>query len=58
MKGSMSGDARVFNNIETRVIIKFFFLQCEAPKEIRAILTETLGENALSLPPPELDGLI
>ena len=54
----MSGDARVFNNIETRVIIKFFFLQCEAPKEIRAILTETLGENALSLPPPELDGLI
>jgi hypothetical protein len=24
-KGSMSGDARDFNNIETRAVIKFFF---------------------------------
>jgi len=24
LKGSMSGDARVFNNIETRAVIKFF----------------------------------
>jgi len=35
---------RDFNNIETRAIIKdFFFLQGKAPKEIHAILTETLG---------------
>jgi len=32
-------DARDFNNIETRDIIKFFFLQGKAPKEIHAILT-------------------
>jgi len=38
----MSGDARDFNNIETRVFIKVFFpLQGKAPKEIRAILIET-----------------
>ena len=37
-------DARDFNNIETRAIIKFFFsLQGKAPKEIHAILTETLA---------------
>jgi transposase len=37
----MSGDARDFNNK------KFFiyFLQGKAPKEIHAILTETLGEQ-------------
>jgi len=35
-------DARDFNNIETRAVIKFFFLQAKAPKEIHAILTETL----------------
>jgi len=35
-------DARDFNNIETRAVIKFFFLQGKAPKEIHAILTETL----------------
>jgi hypothetical protein len=35
-------DARDFNNIETRAIISFF-LQDKAPKEIRAILTETLA---------------
>jgi len=40
-------DARDFNNIETRVDIKFSFLQGKAPKEIHAILTETL---ACSLP--------
>jgi len=40
----MSGDARDFNNIETRTIIKFsFFLQGKAPKEIHAILKEILG---------------
>ena len=34
----MSGDARDFNNIETRAAIKFFFLLGKAPKEIHAIL--------------------
>ena len=36
-------DARGFNNIETRAVIKFVFLQGKAPKEIQAILTETLA---------------
>ena len=45
----MSGDVRDFNNMETRAVIKFFFfLQGKAPKEIQAILKETLGENAPS----------
>jgi len=48
LKGSMSGDARDFNNIETRAVIKFFFLQGKAPKEVLAILIETLGEHATS----------
>jgi len=48
-KGSKSEDARDFNNMETRALIKFFFfLQGKAPKEIRAILTETLGKHAPS----------
>ena len=46
LKRSMSGDARDFNNIETRAVIEtFFFLQGKAPKEIHAILTATLGET-------------
>jgi len=49
LKGSMSGDARDFNNIETRAVIKFFFsLQGKAPKEIHVILRETLGKHATS----------
>ena len=38
-------DARDFNNIEKRAVIKFFFifLQGKAPKEIHAILTEILA---------------
>ena len=36
-------DARDFGNIETRAVIKFFFFQGKAPKEIHAILTETLA---------------
>jgi transposase len=44
----MSGHAHDFNNIETRALIKFFFLQSKASKEIHAILTETLGEHAPS----------
>ena len=49
LKGSMPGDARDFNNMETRAVIKFFFfLQSKAPKEIHAILIERLGEHAPS----------
>jgi len=45
----MSGDARDFNNIETRAVSKLFSpLQGKAPKEIRVILSETLGEHAPS----------
>jgi hypothetical protein len=44
----MSGDARDFNNIETRALINFVSLKSKAPKEIHAILTETLGEHAPS----------
>jgi len=37
-------DARDFNNIETRTVIKLFlFLQGKTPKEIHDILTETLA---------------
>jgi len=38
----MSG-TRDFNKIETQAVIKFLFLQGKAPKEIHAILTETLA---------------
>jgi len=48
LKGSMSGDVRDFNNIKTQAVINFFFLQGKAPKEIHAILIETLGEHAPS----------
>jgi len=44
----MLGDARDFNSIETRAVIKYFFLQGKAKKEIHAILRETLGEHAPS----------
>jgi len=36
-------DERDFNNIETRAVFKLFSLQGKAPKEIHAILTETLA---------------
>jgi len=48
LKGSLSGDARDFNNIETRAIIIFFFLHGKATKEIEAILIEILGEHSMS----------
>jgi len=48
LKGSISGDVRKFNNIETRAVIKYFFLQGKAQKEIHTILTETLGGHAPS----------
>jgi len=38
LKASTSGDARDFNNIETRAVIKFLFLQGKVPKEIYVIL--------------------
>ena len=41
----MSGDARDFNNMETRAVIRFFFLQGKVPKEIHTFLTETLEEH-------------
>jgi len=46
----MSGDGRDFNNMEKRAVIRsfFFFWQGKVPKEIHAILTETLGEYASS----------
>ena len=47
LQGSMSGDARDFNNIETLALIHFF-LQGNALKEIHVILKETLGEHAPS----------
>jgi len=51
LKGGMSGEARDFNNMETRTVIKFFsHLQGKAPKKIYAILKETLGEHAPSYP--------
>jgi len=34
--------------METRAVIKFFFLQGKAPKEIHTILIETLEEHAPS----------
>ena len=43
----MSGDARDFNNIETRAV-RFFVLEGKTPKEIHTILTETLGEHVPS----------
>ena len=49
LKENVSGDACDFNNIETRAVIKFFFfLQGKAPKEIHAILRETLAQHAPS----------
>ena len=49
LKGNTLGDARDFNNIETRAVMKIFFpLQGKAPKEIHAVLKETLGEHAPS----------
>ena len=45
----MSSDARDFNNMETRAVIKFPHPpQGKAPKEIHAILTESLREHAPS----------
>jgi hypothetical protein len=45
----MSGDARDFNNMETRAVIKYF--SCKAPKEIHDVLKETLGDMHHLMPP-------
>jgi len=49
-------DARDCNDIETRAVIKFFFLQGKAPNKIHALLTETLAcflpARAKDLPAP------
>jgi hypothetical protein len=42
----MSGDARDSKNIEMWAVVTFFPLQVKAPKEIHAILIETLAEHA------------
>ena len=51
-------DGRDFNNIETRAIIKSPPLQDKAPKEIHAILTETLAcflpDRAMDFPAPRV----
>ena len=47
-KGSISHNARDFNNMETRAVNNYFPLQGKAPKEIHAFLKETLGEHAPS----------
>jgi len=48
-KEGMSGDARDFNNMETRDVIKLFFsCKSKVPKEINAVLTEKIGEHAPS----------
>ena len=39
---------RAISTTSRRELSSFFFLQGKAPKEIHAILTETLGEHALS----------
>ena len=46
LKGSISGDARLQQNRDA--IYHHFFLQGKAPKEIHAILKETLGEHTPS----------
>jgi len=50
LKGSMLGDARYFNNMETPAVIKSPPppRQGKALREIHAILTDTLGEHAPS----------
>jgi len=44
----MSGDARDFNNIETRAVIKFFFSRQGAEGNSRRTEKKTLGEHAQS----------
>ena len=45
LKGSVSGYARDFNNMEARAVIKNFFLQGRVTEEIHTILIERLGNG-------------
>ena len=47
LKGSMSGDTRDFNNIETRAVVNFFSAR-QGAEGNHSILTESLGEHAQS----------
>ena len=40
-------DARDFNNIETRAVVKFSFMQGKAPKEIHAILSVIVNSDGM-----------
>ena len=40
-------DARYFNNIETRAVVKFSFMQGKAPKEIHAILSVIVNSDGM-----------
>jgi hypothetical protein len=44
----MLGDARDFNDIETRAVTEYFFFAGQGAKEMHAILSETLEEYSLS----------
>jgi len=44
----MSGNARDFNNIETRAVIKIFFPARQGAEGNSSLLTETSGEHARS----------
>jgi len=48
LKGSISGDARFQQHRDASCQVFFSSLQGKAPREIQAILTETLGEHAPS----------
>jgi len=50
LKRSMSGDGRDFNIIETRAVIRFFFLQGKVPKEIHAILHHSMPPSKTGWP--------
>ena len=47
LKGSMSGDARDFNNMETRAVKFFFSCKVRRPRKFTPLI-ETLGEHAPS----------
>ena len=56
LKGSMSGDARPFNNVETRTVIKFFPPARQGAEGNSHDLIETLGEHAQSYTPSKPGG--
>jgi hypothetical protein len=56
LKGSMSGDARDFNNMRRKLSSPPLPPQGKAPKEMYAILTETLGDMHHRVPPSQLGG--